>query len=67
VALLFVQPNADEEQRQGAERGHQGADLLREPAAVDRTAQQEDESEQGGEGADPGQHTAAEQALELDS
>jgi hypothetical protein len=61
-----MQPEAGREQQQRAEAGHQRADLLGEPAAVDRAAHQEDDAEQGREAADPGEHPTAEQALELD-
>jgi hypothetical protein len=61
-----VLPKAEAEQQQGAERGHQHTDLLREPAAVDGAAHQEDDAEEGCEAADPGEHAAAEDALELD-
>src|SRR5215218_10852511 len=62
----FVQPDAKDEEQQGAHRPHQGADLLGEPTAVDGRAQEEDDPEEDRKTAHPGEDSAAEEALELD-
>src|SRR5207253_7812482 len=62
----FVQPDAEDEQQEGAHRPHQGADLLGEPTAVDGRAQEEDDSQEDREPSHPGEDAAAEETLELD-
>ena len=62
--LALVEPDSGKQERGGAEEAEDGAHRLVDPAPIDRDSEQEDDSEQDRDAADPGEDAAAEDLLE---
>jgi hypothetical protein len=63
--LRLMQPHAERKQPAGADRSEHDARCLSDPAVGHGEREQEDDAEQHGEPADPGEHATADEILEI--